>query len=390
MKLKVWFNEGSAVIAEAIQSICLRERTLPCYERVVQKIHVSHRNRNFIGFSSSGELEILHAIEPSSITPKAYVDWALRYAGEHGIDCIVVSRFYSAMIERREEFRTLGVALLYSCSPKELRVIDVKAEFYHRLEQAFYGDMVPAWLIWNDNYETQLAQSVAIIKSRMVAVPEDLKAVCAKPSDRHLGRAFYTFNADPDPRQQLFSPEDKIMRYPEFGELAHRASLKAGAANDWLVMELLPGHEYSVDCLAWEGQLITHVARQKPEDETDGELIIDSPEIERQVKILAREFGFSGMFNCRFRLDSEGRYKVLGANPRFSEGLGMSMLCGVNLPWLWLKLHATNGEGLEALSASKLHKAEVGRRLFSWSKPVILHKVSEQEPALCASKVVNP
>jgi hypothetical protein len=363
VKLKVWFNDGMAVIAEAIQSIKQHESMLHESERILQQIHVTHHNPNFIGFTLADQV----AVEASSISAQDYTDWALGYAAEHGIDCIVVSRFYAAMIERREDFRAIGVELLYSCSPKELAVLDVKAEFYHRLEQAYYGDMVPAWLIWNDDYETQLNDSVATIKTRMVAVPDELKAVCAKPSNRLLGKAFYRFDDHPDPHQQLFFPENKVMRFPDFGLLAHQASIKAGAANNWIVMEYLPGQEFSVDCLAWKGQLVTYVARQKPEGEEEGELIVDNPELRRQLQIIVREFGFSGLFNAKFKLDSEGRCKVLSASPRFSDGLGLSLLCGVNLPWLWLKLHASKGQ-----SIGELPTPQIGRRLFSWSKAVML------------------
>lgn len=362
MKLKVWFNDGTAVIAEAIQSLKQHEATLPEAERILQQIHVTHHNPNFIGFSLADQI----AVEDSNISAQDYTDWALGYAADHGINCIVVSRFYKAMIARTEDFRAIGVELLYSCSPKELAVLDVKSDFYHRLEQAYYGDMVPAWLIWNDDYETQLQASVVTIKTRMVAVPEDLKTVCAKPSNRLLGKAFYRFDEHPDPHQQLYFPEDKIMRFPEFGQLAHRASMKTGTANDWLVMEHLPGHEYSIDCLAWHGQLVTYVARQKPVGEEEGHLIVDSPELRRQVQILAREFGFSGLFNAKIKLDSEGRCKVLSASPRFSDGLGLSLLCGINLPWLWLKMHASKGQ------VGELPPAQIGRRLFSWSKAVVL------------------
>ncbi|MNR36181.1 hypothetical protein D3C85_1540770 [compost metagenome] len=67
------------------------------------------------------------------------------------------------------------------------------------------------------------------------------------------------------------------------------------------------------------------------------ERLQNSAELIRQLQVLAREFGLSGLFRATFRQDRHGRFKVLGVNPRITKGTPARAGDRVNLIWEWLK-----------------------------------------------------
>lgn len=316
MKLKVWFNHDYSAVASEIQALLQHEASLRPADRIIGELHTAHCDQDLAGSSAIHR----YAMEPEGASPNQYLQWALSYAQSHEINYLVLGRHHELLATHINDFRAIGVELLFACSAKELAIVDVKSDFYHRLEQAFYADMVPFWKIWNGEYRTTFDES---IKSALRRGRGHFK-VCVKPASRLMGQSFFTFQ-DPEPRQDSPAPFTwSIQQSP------------AGASKDWLVMEYLPGPEYEVDCLAWKGQLRNHRVEMKGGGHAPDRLN-NSAEMIRQLQVLAREFGLSGLFRATFRQDRHGRFKVLGLNPRITKGTQGRAGDKVNLVWEWLK-----------------------------------------------------
>lgn len=358
MRSVIWFNDGLSVMAEAIQAL----------RSEVETIIVSHKNPFFVGFDLADEVYV----EPKSVQSDDYVAWALDFAITHKVTHFFVGRQARFITARSSEFVAAGVTLMFSLSPDQWDDIDDKSLFYKRLIAAGHNDMLPIWHTWNDGGEHSLS---ALVKAIRATAGDNKREACVKPVRGIFGEGFFHFNDAPNPRQQLFNPEVKIMRHQDFSELARASAVALGKTQDWMVMEYLPGPEYSVDTLAHEGKVVTFVARQKGDVAAEGQLIAGDADITDQLSKLAEVFNLSGVFNAQFRRDVDGNLKVMEINPRFSGGMGMSLKAGVNLPLWWLNMAISKG----AL-ADQAPKAQVGMRVYSWHQAVELndHRVVEK------------
>lgn len=315
MKLKVWFNHDYSAVASEIQALLQHEATLRPADRIIGELHTAHCDQDLAGSSAIHR----YAREPENASPDQYLAWALEYAKSNDINYLVLGRHYALLARHINDFRAIGVELLFACSAKELAIVDVKSDFYHRLEQAFYADMVPFWKIWNGEYRTTFDQSIKSALRR----GRGHQKVCVKPASRLMGQSFFTFQ----------EPEPRLDSQPYTWSIQQS---QASAQKDWLVMEYLPGPEVEVDCLAWKGQLRNHRVELKGGGHAP-ERLNNSAEIIRQLQVLAREFGLSGLFRATFRQDRHGRFKVLSVNPRITKGAHGRAGDKVNLIWEWLK-----------------------------------------------------
>ncbi|WOF81826.1 ATP-grasp domain-containing protein (plasmid) [Pseudomonas sp. FeN3W] len=348
----IWFNDGLSVMAEAIQALRSENNT-------ISKIIVSHKNPYFVGFDMADTFVVENVFDSS----KAYADWALSFAKEHGVTHFFVGRHGLEISRRKQLFEEAGVALLYTLTPDQWNDIDDKAAFYNRLNDAGHCFMLPHWRIWRDSYR---GSGLRPLIEEIVSVPSTpARQACVKPVRGIFGQGFFLFNEEPDASQQLFFPEEKVISPSTFGSLAYTASAKEGKERDWMIMEYLPGPEYSVDTLAYEGELVTFVARQKSDVPAEGQQIVGDADIVEQLRILAQEFKLSGVFNAQFRRDVNGDLRVLEINPRFSGGMGMSLKAGVNLPFWWLQLVMTEGRCIKDIP-----QANIGMRVYSWHTAV--------------------
>jgi hypothetical protein len=331
MQLNVWFNSGVSLTA-IMRAIREQEKLILGRSKLINKIFCTHKNPYFIGFPEAD-----HAEAEPHLTGDAYVAWALEFSRQHEINRFVVGDHFQAITQAQAQFEAQGVQLVYGCPADKWNLIDDKSLFYSTLNEKGHGSMLPTWMVWNDSLADGLDCSIDWILSQITHADKVETPVCAKPVQGIFGQGFFRFRDTPNPEQQLFQPERKIIKSADFAALAHQAGLANGHRN-WMVMEFLPGPEYSVDCLAWEGKLVSAVTREKQGGK--GQVVVHDPVIQAYVQTLIDVFKLNGVFNAQFLRNSQGQPKVLEINPRFSGGTGMSVRAGVNLPWWWLKLTA--------------------------------------------------
>jgi carbamoyl-phosphate synthase large subunit len=104
----------------------------------------------------------------------------------------------------------------------------------------------------------------------------------------------------------------------------------------YLLQELLPGTEYSVDVLVGpDGR--TRAAVPRARDKTDSGIIVaghvlDRPELSRLAADVASALGLRGICNVQVREDREGRPALLEVNPRPPGGMSLTVAAGVQMP----------------------------------------------------------
>lgn len=345
-------------MAEAIEAIRQQELLLPEEEKVVGRLLITHNNPHFIGFDLADHAEL----EPMFNDAEAYAAWALEFVKTHGVECIVASRNLEALALNEAAFEAMGVKVLKACDLSTWNEIDDKIAFYHKLQNAGAGEMLPRWTTWRSDLSTSLNDAISCITAAGLGEPK--REACIKPARGIFGQGFFHFQPEPDVDQLLFNVDAKLMEPSRFAPLAF-ASGKAKGHSDWMVMEFMPGSEFSVDCLAWDGKLVSAVAREKRSPANHGQVIVNDPNIEKYCEQLAQIFGMQGVFNAQFKVDVTGELRILEINPRFSGGMGMSLLSGVNLVWWWIKLAYGADPATVPVSQPDV-------RVYSWRKAVCL------------------
>lgn len=109
---------------------------------------------------------------------------------------------------------------------------------------------------------------------------------------------------------------------------------------EMLVMEFLPGVEYSVDVLMHQGQPIDVVVRRGLSVLTSNMMslvIEDNPVITEYVIRAAQAVGADGNFGFDLLLNQEGNPRIIEMNPRLTGGIVACSAAGVNLPYRGVK-----------------------------------------------------
>jgi carbamoyl-phosphate synthase large subunit len=156
--------------------------------------------------------------------------------------------------------------------------------------------------------------------------------VCVKPVTSHGSRGFRIIE-DVQSKEDFFSkkPNPRAITFENICEIFSQGD---GTFPDLLVMEYLPGEEYSVDCMA-NGEDFYCVSRRRDiikEGICSSGLAIKNHELIDFSKKLYKKFGLQYVANIQFRYDSSGYPKLLEINPRVSgtmelcRGAGLSFV----------------------------------------------------------------
>lgn len=122
--------------------------------------------------------------------------------------------------------------------------------------------------------------------------------------------------------------------------------------NSYLVQELLPGEEYSVDTyIDSKGNPIAAVPRLRMKIDSGVAVTartMISPELSALAVKVATLIGIRYVANIQFKRADDGQFKLLEINPRFSGALPLTTEAGVDIPKLLIQdlKHATLPQGL--------------------------------------------
>jgi len=322
----LWFNEGYSGVRDAVLMIReAREGDL--------RVLASHRD---------AMAPVLDAADASFVEPAiaradqagiaAYGDYCLRVCAERGIDLFVAQRSRTALVARTDEFAAVGTRLAATGSPETLDVIDDKARFY---AAALTADIAMPWtreITDVDEFDAACAE-LSFLGS----------AACVKPPHGVFGAGFWLL----EPGLPMF----ETLMNAEGHRISHAAVRDAIAASPrplrLLVLEYLPGTEWSLDCLCRDGRMIVGVARRKLGRAQ--RLEVDGPIFEIARRAIKR-FCLSGLINLQFKAASvadDNDVRLLEINPRMSGGCLYTRYSGINLPWWHIALElgfATEGD----------------------------------------------
>jgi carbamoyl-phosphate synthase large subunit len=163
------------------------------------------------------------------------------------------------------------------------------------------------------------------------------KPVCFKPPVSKGQRGFRTLREDLNLKKLLLEtkPDNTVTTLDQVS-----STLSEGNFGELLVMEYLPGPEYSVDSLVRDGKSLVVVPRRRAETKL-GISSVGVVEKNDEVMEIARKingvFKFNYNINTQLKYDADEKPKLVEINPRVSGTICLSSQAGPNLPYLAIK-----------------------------------------------------
>lgn len=191
-------------------------------------------------------------------------------------------------------------------------------------------------------------RGIRVPSYRVVETPEQFAAavlelgypgnnVCFKPSISNGSRGFRIVSETANELDLLFNYK------PSAGYLNLKEAIRilsTGSFPELMVMEYLPGDEYSVDCLANNGETIMAIPRLRKKMiqgiSVEGEIQKDDQIIDYCHQIIA-SLRLHGNIGIQVKRSAEGIPLLLEINPRVQGTISACLGAGVNLPALAIR-----------------------------------------------------
>lgn len=163
--------------------------------------------------------------------------------------------------------------------------------------------------------------------------------VCFKPPISNGMRGFRILDARIDRAHLLLNekPNDVVTTFEDVAPVLQGTH----PSPPLLVMEYLPGEEYSVDVLAERGRPLIVVPRRRDKIKMGisfvGTTVEHKAMIQNSKKIVSL-FKLNGNIGFQFKCDKIGNPKIIESNPRLQGTIALATAAGVNLVYLAVKV----------------------------------------------------
>lgn len=330
--MRIWFNKTFSSISAVFRNLhnadAARALTIIC----------THAQPTASAFLFADE----HCLEPEDLSGPAYIEWCLAFCRDQGVDLFWPGKEAVLAAEYKHAFEQAGSRVLTAAEPDILKLLQNKADFYADLPSgvAEIMDFVAVETV------SGFDRAIAELSARHAKL-------CVKPAVSAYGLGFRIIDEHAG-IGRLLKGEDHHVSLAEL-----RAGMsRIGKFAPLVVMEYLPGPEWSVDCVARCGRLLCAVQRKKPQQPGRGQMIDGNAAIADMVENLTAHYRLSGLYNIQFK-QGKGGPRLLEINARPSGGVGMACLAGVNLPYLALQSLETREISIPAihygLSVGQIH-----------------------------------
>ncbi|QZN78056.1 MULTISPECIES: ATP-grasp domain-containing protein [unclassified Paenibacillus] len=309
-KMKIYFNRWFSVTYHYMNAIRDNE------DGMEFEIYGTHPDPGHMALQGCDVAEV----EPR-VTGREYVDFCLDFCRRHQID-VFIPRWNMLDISRHISlFEEIGTRVIVCSDTELLEQLMEKDRFYESVREKGIMEIPDYFTVSN---ASQFQQAYEALRARG-------HDVCFKPCNGEGGMGFRVINNERDPLQELFGYALNSISYED----ALRAFSSAPSFPNVMVMEVLEGYEYSIDCLSdRNGKLLTAIPRRKERGRL--RLLEENEELLAIARNVAEVYRIPYNFNIqmKYRKDTP---KLLEINPRMSGGLHMSCLSGVNFPYLAVK-----------------------------------------------------
>jgi carbamoylphosphate synthase large subunit len=256
-------------------------------------------------------------IEPE-LSRQAYVDWCLQFCAQNEVHLFVPGKAAINIARRLNEFQDIGTRVLLCADVDTLILLDNKAAFSAEVNQSI-----------TPTAETVEVHDLAEFQAAYSDMKQRHSTLCIKPSVSVFGLGFRIIDEKNDALEHILAGQEQMLN---IHELIRAMYNKPEFKPSLLLMEFLPGEEWSVDCVAEHGALIYAIQRRKSNEPSKPQYIDNHPDIARMTHVLTQQFRLNGLYNIQFRAGEQG-IRVLEINARPSGGSPVACSAGPNLPF---------------------------------------------------------
>jgi carbamoyl-phosphate synthase large subunit len=277
-----------------------------------------------VGFAMVDQWQIV----PPGQQSQAFIAAMLEIVRKHAIEAVLPLSTYELLplAEAHEQFEALGAKVMVSAA-HSLEIANDKAKLFAR-----FADN--AWIP-----QHRAVQSLPAFIEAVQALGFPRLPVCVKPAVSKGSRGFRILDAQANSLDRLLNwkPDGTRTNLDSILEVLKEAE----SFPEFLVMEYLPGLEYSVDTLVANDTMLLAIPRSR--DEIRLGICFrgraeNNPELIELSRYVVEELGLAYNINLQFRYDREGHPKLLEINPRVSGTIVLCTGAGTNMPYLALKL----------------------------------------------------
>ena len=351
MKKRIWFNQWFTTVAHFIEMIRYNS------DGIEFEVYGTSTNEEALYLSYCDA-----AFKEPNVKGNDYLQFCLEFCRTHSIDIFVPRKENVLISKHLNKFSELGVEVLVCPDSNLMEMLDDKEATYQLMRN-----------------HPVLSKCVHIPEYRIVNNAEDFKRayyelkgkghqVCFKPVIGEGGNGFRLLQDQLTSIHELFTEgvSHKITFEHAYSILKQQEEFQA-----LMVLEYLDGTEYSIDCLAYDGELMAAIPRKKGkgrvrELENNAELIHLAKEVNKGLHI-------PYIYNIQVKY-KDGIPKLLEINPRMSGGLHYSCLAGINMPYRAIKLLMMKNEAIEyfephfGIKSSYLEKEVILKEIKSETK----------------------
>lgn len=300
------------------------------------------RKIRLIGADMSADETILRMCDAAYQVPRgsdpAYVDALLEICRNEKVDVLlpIMSVELEALARNKERFRSIGTKVSVSDIGPLSTANNKRSLMDHLLRNGF-----PC-----AKYRTVYSLEELSAAAFSLGYPE--KKVCIKAVDDSGSRGFRILSKA-NSRFDSFMFEKPTSGVITLEELSSILS-EAETFPELIVMEYLPGAEYSVDLLADRGKTMYSCCRKSLRMENSIMLeaeIVDDPRVTELCEAVTASLGLDSNIGFDLKEREDGTPLIMECNPRITAGIPFFDAAGVNLPYLCIKMLL--GEELPAL-----------------------------------------
>lgn len=294
--------------------------------------NVKERNIRIVGVDMQDDPSVYFMVDAFYQVPAAnahdYIDIVLGICKKENVDIYFpnISDEVEVVVKRKAEFNLIGVKLSVS-NLDSIRISNNKLKTYQMLEEA--GIDVPKF------YGVHTVEDF-IGGCKYMGYPEN--PVCLKIVNGSGSRGVRLIDSKKS-RYHMFTKEKPNSFYTSYEEMVSILK-ESKQLDEMMLVEFMPGNEYTVDLLAEKGKVLYQVGRENIVSlmsiAQESILVYDENAYrisEQVVKLL----NVDGNMGFDFMRDENGRAVLMDINPRITATVSVIAAGGVNLMYLRIK-----------------------------------------------------
>lgn len=290
------------------------------------------RSIRLVGADMSNDPTILQMMDvmyqvPAATSPD-YIDALLDICQKERVDILmpIMSAELPALVVNREKFREIGTIVSVS-DMNSVLIANNKYKLYQFMKDN--GMRVPKFC--RIDHADQLKDAFAY-----VGYPDI--PICIKATELSGSRGVRIVDPSKSRFDILFGekPNSFYITYEELDAILHEKD----SMPEMMVMEGLPGEEFSIDLVADHGKILYMGARQSNSITASIPMEATLFHIEEGYQIardVVEKLGLDGNADLDFKFDREGRPVLMEINPRLAATMRIFKEGGMNLPYLRVK-----------------------------------------------------